>query len=200
MPTVARTSGGEVARRPEDGADRLGGELGGTGVWHGWGRKTERIGSGVGGLRLLKVLRCAGQRGKAEGGPGSAPRGGREAGKREGAPGAAGIAQAAGPSAGGHQRWHCGAIGEGGGARAADGRDRVTTGNGGQRLGAGRVRGSGAVQHGALTGGPDNTVPAGRVLNPIQTDSNNSKRFKRIQNCPNSGRVKSCFPCSKNGK
>jgi hypothetical protein len=70
MPTVARTSGGEVVRRPEDGADRLGGELGGTGVWHGWGRKTERIGSGVGGLRLLKVLRCAGQRGKAEGGPG----------------------------------------------------------------------------------------------------------------------------------
>jgi hypothetical protein len=30
-------------------------------------------------------------------------------------------------------------------------------------------------------------VPAGRVLNPIQTDSNNSKWFKQIENCPHFG-------------
>jgi hypothetical protein len=76
----------------------------------------------------------------------------------------------------------------------ADRRDQATTGPGGQRLGAG---GSVAAQRGVLTGGPGSTVPAGRVLNPIQTKSNYSKR---IQNCPNFGRLKSAFLCSKNRK
>jgi hypothetical protein len=46
------------------------------------------------------------------------------------------------------------------------------------------VRESGAARQGALTSGPGSTAPAGRVLNPIQTKSNYSKWFKRIQNCP----------------
>jgi hypothetical protein len=41
------------------------------------------------------------------------------------------------------------------------------------------------VWRGALTGGLSSTVPAGQVLNPIQTDSDNSKWFEQIQNCPN---------------
>jgi hypothetical protein len=36
--------------------DRLGGELGGSGVRSGWRRKTERKGSEVGGQQLLKVF------------------------------------------------------------------------------------------------------------------------------------------------
>jgi hypothetical protein len=84
-------------------------------------------------------------------------------------------------------RRRCCTTDEGGGARAADRRDRATTGRGGQLLGAGgseRERGSVAR---APTGGPGSTVSAARVLNPIQTESNYSKWFKRMQNCPNFG-------------
>jgi hypothetical protein len=64
-------------------------------------------------------------------------------GKREGAPGVVGIAQAAGigPRP----------VGVGGAAqqgRAADRRDRATTGPGGQRLGVGGVGGSRVVRQG----------------------------------------------------
>jgi hypothetical protein len=41
-----------------------------------------------------------------------------------------------------------------------------------------------------LTGEPGSTVPTRQVLNPIEMESNYSKRFKRIQNCPNFGQLK----------
>jgi hypothetical protein len=56
MLAVTQTSGGEAVRRPGDGVDRLGGELGGSGVRSGGRRKTERKGSEVGGQQLLKVF------------------------------------------------------------------------------------------------------------------------------------------------
>jgi hypothetical protein len=116
---------------PEDSADRLGGELGGSGVRCGWGRKTERKGSEVGGRRLLKALRCAGQREKGQGGPGGHCMEGGSLGSWHR------------PPTGVRGRHHCRATGEGAGGRvtlvrAADRRDRATTGPGGQRLGAGR--------------------------------------------------------------
>jgi hypothetical protein len=84
-------------------------------------------------------------------------------------------------------------------ARAADKRDRATAGPGGQRLGAElSERERGSMARGV--GSPGSTVPTDRVLNPIQTESNYSKWFKRIQNCPSFGRLKSAFTCSKNGK
>jgi hypothetical protein len=57
------------------------------------------------------------------------------------------------PPAGGHGRRRCRATGVGGGARVtlarvADMRDRAAMGPDGQRLGAGGVRGSGAVRRG----------------------------------------------------
>jgi hypothetical protein len=56
MLAVTQTSGGEAVRRPGDGVDRLGGELGGSGVRSGWRRKKERKGSEVGGQQLFKVF------------------------------------------------------------------------------------------------------------------------------------------------
>jgi hypothetical protein len=100
-----------------------------------------------------------------------------------------------GPERGGGRWRHCCATEEGDRARAtlvraADRRDRATTGP----VGSGWVSegggGRGVARRGALTGGPSSTVPAGRVLNPIQTESNYSKRFIRIQNCPNFGRLR----------
>jgi hypothetical protein len=44
----------------------LGGELGGSGAWSRWRRKTERKGIEVGGRQLLKALRGAGRQGKKE--------------------------------------------------------------------------------------------------------------------------------------
>jgi hypothetical protein len=58
----------------------------------------------------------------------------------------------------------------------------VTSGPGGQQLGAGR---RGAAWHVALTGGPGSTVPLGSVLNRFKLNQKYSKRFKRIQNSPN---------------
>jgi hypothetical protein len=78
-----------------------------------------------------------------------------------------------------------------GGLTGGTGRHRGPVGSGWVREG---VRGSGAAWQGVLTGGPGSTVPAGRVLNPIQTESNYSKHFKQIQNCPNFGRRKSLAP------
>jgi hypothetical protein len=90
-------------------------------------------GQGVQGRR-----RVEGGNGEESGGPG---RGGDSSGGRHQ------------PSVGGRGWRCCRAIGEGDGARAtlaraADRRDRATTESGGQRLGAGGVRGSGAVRRG----------------------------------------------------
>jgi hypothetical protein len=86
---VARTFGCEAVRRPGDGTDRIGGELGGSGVRSGRRRKIERKGSEVGGWWLLRVLRCTGGEGKRRGVQGSAPRGG-ENGEERGGPGRSG--------------------------------------------------------------------------------------------------------------
>jgi hypothetical protein len=149
-----------IIRDEEGGGDVSGTDKRGTGQKRGTG----------GGRRLLWRPGGATER-KGRGFPWSVPRGGRGAGERKGASGAAGDSS-------------------GGGARAADRRDRATMGRGGQLLGAGgseRERGSVAR---APTGGPGSPVSAGRVLNPIQTESNYSKWFKRMQNCPNFGRLK----------
>jgi hypothetical protein len=87
------------------------------------------------------------------------------------------IAARQGRATGRERRWHERLIG-------GIGRHRGPVGSGWVQEG---VRGSRAVRHGALTGGPDSTVPAGWVLNLIQTDSTNSKWFKQIQNCPHFG-------------
>jgi hypothetical protein len=85
-------------------------------------------GQGVQGRRCVE-----GGNGEESGGPG---RGGDSSGGRHQ------------PPAGGRGWRYCRAIGEGDGARAADRRDRATMESGGQRLGAGGVRGSGAVRRG----------------------------------------------------
>jgi hypothetical protein len=82
------------------------------------------------------------------------------------------------PPAGGRVWRRCHATGEGDGARAAGRWDRATTGPGGQRLGAGGVRGSGAVQHEMLTSGSSSTVPGWPGFKP---DSNRLKQFKMVQ-------------------
>jgi hypothetical protein len=75
--------------------------------------------------------------------------------------------------------------GEGGGARAANRHDRVTSGPSGQRLGAGGSE----RERGNVTRGADRWArlhSAGRFdFKPIQTKSKYSKRFKQIQNSPN---------------
>jgi hypothetical protein len=86
---VARTFGCEAVRRPGDGTDRIGGELGGSGVRSGRRRKIERKGSEVGGWWLLRVLGCTGGEGKRRGVQGSALRGG-ENGEERGGPGRSG--------------------------------------------------------------------------------------------------------------
>jgi hypothetical protein len=67
MPRVARSSVGEAVRRPGDGADRLGGELGGGGARSRWRGKTGRKGE-RGQRRLL--WRPGGAGGEEKGGRG----------------------------------------------------------------------------------------------------------------------------------
>jgi hypothetical protein len=133
-------------------------------------------------------------KGRGSGVPRSAPRGGRGRGSERGARAWRGIARVAGIGprsvgaggvavarqrrvAGRARRWREWRTG-------GTGRQRGLVGSGWVREG---VRGSAVAWQGALTSGLGSIVPAHRVLNPIQTKSNYSKRFKRIQNCPNFG-------------
>jgi hypothetical protein len=114
----------------------------------------------------------------------------------------AGDPGAAGDSSGGrHQppaggRRCCRVTGEGDGARAADRRDRTTSGPGGQRLGAGgSEREQGSVAWGTdRWARQDNAARFG--FKPIQTKSKIfSNRFKILQTLND---LKGDFPCSKN--
>jgi hypothetical protein len=166
-------------------ADIAGDEEGGGGASGADERGTgQKRGTGCGRCLLWRPGGATERKGRGSGVPGSTLHGGREAGKREGAPSTAGVGGgivARQRRATGHGRRWC---------------ERLTGGTGRQRgpVGSGWVweggGGSGVARRGALTGGPSSTVPAGRVLNPIQTESNYSKRFIRIQNCPNFGQLR----------
>jgi hypothetical protein len=127
-----RRRGGEAVRRPRDGADRLGGELGGNGARSGWRSKTGRKGGEVGGRRLFMAARWRGWRGKTGRGSGVRHRMDGKTGKREGA-GAGATGDSSGdqhqPSAGGHGWRRCRATGEGDGARVTW-RERLIGGTG----------------------------------------------------------------------
>jgi hypothetical protein len=64
------------------------------------------------------------------------------------------------------------------GTREADKRGQTATGPGGQWWGAGGRGENEAARRRTLADGPGSTVPAGQVLNPIQTES---KIFKMVQ-------------------
>jgi hypothetical protein len=144
MPGVARTSGGEAVRRSGDGADRLGGELGGGSEWSGWRRKTGRKGD-RGRRWLLWQPGGAGREEKGAAGPGFGAVWRGKTGEREGAPCAAGDSSDGQhrPPAGGHRWRRFRGTGEGGGARAtrsqaADRRDQATSGARWAAAGCGR--------------------------------------------------------------
>jgi hypothetical protein len=129
------------------GHQGIGGEGGGVVHWRG---REERVKRGMGGSRCL-LWRLGGVGGEERGAGGVRGRRRVEGGngQERGGPGCGRDSSSSQhrPPTGGCERRRCHATGEGGGARAADRRDRATMEPGGQRLGAGRALISGPSQH-----------------------------------------------------